>query len=208
MSATNTATRVIYNNVAKMQSEPGTVQDSGVWPYVNNFFPNTRSSEFSCAGCRINANDAIGRSGGYAPDGAVSGNTNSYAHDIVVGYEYFGSANFTNAYLQKLTCIPGPWSDAGETEVATYRAYLWDPVANTNYPVSADLTFTEGTDTVGVPKSAQININTEYFIDSGATLRGFRPFGFGVMLSSETDATDNNLSNIRCSVEWSVLGNE
>jgi hypothetical protein len=205
-----TDVRVQLMNSGRLTSEfLGTGAVPGIlWPYPYYKFVNTNISEFTCEACDFNVTDALGRTGGFAPDGFTSANTDDYASEILASYHFTGNQTFTNTYFQKFWCVPGPWSDAGEaSESYSIRPFLYN--GTTSVAIAGAIILTEGTDTVGVPKSAPISANSDYFdFASGAAKQFTGSWGLGFYVSAETDATDNNLASTRCGVEYATLGNE
>lgn len=184
------------------------VNGGSLWPYNYYKFPDTQSVSFMCDGCDLNANDVIGRVGGFVPDGITGSDTmDTYAHNAMYPHHMFGNQHFSLIYFTKMTCEVGSWSDAGEIESVNVRAFLYD---GTNaIPIGGAISFTENTDAVGVPKAVALNTNTEKFDFASGTAKDLNGvFSIGVYAVSETDSADDNLSNINCGVEFAKLGDE
>lgn len=199
--------RIDLDNASRLTSE--FVNGGSLWPYSFYKFPDTHTVEFSCVGCDLNANDVIGRAGGFIPDGMTSETLDPYSSVALYPRNFLGSQNWTNIYIQKLICAWGGPTDGGESgESVVVRAFLYDS-NSAPVPIGAAVTFTEPTDGPSLPKAAQINTNTEHFDFSSGTAKDYTGvFSMGLYVSAETDATDNNLTDLRCTLTYATLGDE
>ena len=204
-TASSPTVRVQLMNSGHIASGGGAGNDI-LWPYSYYKFTETHVAEFSCDACDFNATDALGVDGGFAPDG--ESNAGSFVGTILHGYHFSANLTYALTYFTKMYCTPGPWGDGAEAnESYTLRPFLYN--GTTAVPIGSGLTFTEPGDTVGVPKAVQINTNSDHFDFASGTPKSFRGvWNLGVYVTTETDATDNNLSSVRCAVEYAPMGNE
>jgi hypothetical protein len=198
--------RVVLANTNRLAFEPGALGGIALWPYNSYWTPNDEFYTFTADNADINANDALGLTGGFVADGALTANTAAVAHIITRGFNFAGNANYTNVYVKHMHCTPGTISDWGAGESITLRPFITN--GTTTVGIGNGVTFIQGTDLPGVVKSTDISVNTEFFDSASGSTKAYRPFAIGVYVSSESDAGDDNLLRATCSIEVALLGND
>lgn len=198
--------RIILGNAGHLSAEHG-AGTTILWPYNYYKFPDTHTASFACDGCDLNGSDALGRDGGFAPDGSISANTDDFAAAILRPHTFFGAQTFTNVYFTKFSCVLSSYGGWSTGDQVTLRAFLYN--GTTSVGIGNGVTFTEGVDPVGVPKANSMNTNSDHFDFSSGSAKSFTgKWSLGMYISSETDAGDDNLFSGRCDPEYATLGDE